>query len=165
MKETCKMLLANRGVTVFHIAQLVMYLQKPFVSDLKLGTCERLVEEALEKREIQNAILVGINLDILAEDNKLMPSLNEMMMNDFGGFGCDESLALAIAGLGGAIGISNFGFLDRNKVMILKQLDGCHDENICMTFTDDLVAGIASYVAGEVAQKYFSDVMLNVESK
>ena len=66
--------LLKRGVTISQIGELVMFLQKDYYPELTADLCERYVEAVLTKREVQNAVLTGIQLDILAEEGKLPPS-------------------------------------------------------------------------------------------
>ncbi|WP_306737922.1 hypothetical protein, partial [Acinetobacter baumannii] len=79
VRETAYRLLKERGVTMDHIVELVMYLQKPYFPDLAYETCEYNIKKVLEKREIQNAIITGIQLDILAEQRQLIQPLQEML--------------------------------------------------------------------------------------
>jgi phosphatidylglycerophosphatase A len=55
--------LKERGVSLTEIAELTMYLQQKYISDLKLETCLDHVERVVMKREVQNAILTGLELD------------------------------------------------------------------------------------------------------
>src|SRR5690606_31952152 len=59
--------LAKRGVAISEIAELVMMLQKDYFEDLSMEECEHNVRQVLSKREVQNAILTGIQLDMLCE--------------------------------------------------------------------------------------------------
>lgn len=59
--------LKDRGVKVQDIAELVYYLQSKYHQDLSMDDCLHNVERVLTKREVQNAILTGIELDMLAE--------------------------------------------------------------------------------------------------
>ena len=63
--------LQKRGVTLLEIAELVMFLQKKYYPNLTMEECLHNVEMVLSKREVQNAVLTGIQLDILAEEGKL----------------------------------------------------------------------------------------------
>ncbi|MDP3386293.1 MAG: phosphatidylglycerophosphatase A, partial [Eubacteriales bacterium] len=58
-------------------------------------------------------------------------------------------IPLSIVNLYGSIGFTNYGYLDKAKPGILKQLDtkGSHIH----TFLDDLVAGIAAAAASRLA--------------
>ena len=63
--------LEDRNVTIEEIAELVYDLQTPYLKQLTMDTCIDNVYAVLRKREIQNAILTGIELDVLAEKKML----------------------------------------------------------------------------------------------
>jgi phosphatidylglycerophosphatase A len=144
--------LAKRGVTTKQIAELVIFLQKDYFPDLTLEECERYVEAVLSKREVQNAVLTGIQLDLLAEEGKLMSPLQEMIENDEGLYGCDEILALSIVNVYGSIGFTNFGYVDKLKPGILKKLND-KDDSECHTFLDDIVGAIAASASSRIAHR------------
>ena len=58
--------LIRRGVTLEDIAKIVYEMQVPYNEGLDLAECVDSVERVLRKRELQHAILVGIELDELA---------------------------------------------------------------------------------------------------
>ena len=129
LEEKARELLKERGVTVEDIAQLVMFLQKDYISDLTLADCTESVNSVLTKREEHNAIITGIQLDILAEKKKLMSPLQHIIEDDEGLYGIDEILALSIVNVYGTIGFTNYGYIDKVKPGILKELnshDGVH---------------------------------------
>ncbi|NBI28815.1 phosphatidylglycerophosphatase A family protein [Chengkuizengella marina] len=142
--------LKKRGVSLEDIAELVLILQKEYFPDLTLGYCVRNVEKVLQKREVQNAILTGIQLDILAEEKKLESPLLEMIENDEGLYGCDEILALSIVNVYGSIGFTNFGYIDKIKPGILKKLNDKNDQPI-HTFLDDIIGAIAAAASSRIA--------------
>lgn len=150
-KATYK-LLEDRGVTTTHIAELVHFLQKDYAKDLTVEDCIVHVEAVLSKREVQNAILTGIQLDILAEEGKLITPLQEMIENDEGLYGCDEILALSIVNVYGSIGFTNFGYVDKLKPGILEKLNDKNDKEI-HTFLDDIVGAIAASAASRFAHR------------
>ncbi|MBB3109854.1 phosphatidylglycerophosphatase A [Paenibacillus phyllosphaerae] len=144
--------LAQRGVTKAQIAELVLFLQKDYYPDLTQEECENYVEAVLTKREVQNAVLTGIQLDLLAEEGKLLPPLQEMIENDEGLYGCDEILALSIVNVYGSIGFTNFGYVDKLKPGILKKLNDKNDAQ-CHTFLDDIVGAIAAAASSRIAHR------------
>lgn len=77
--------------------------------------CIENVEMVLRKREVQNAVLTGIQLDILAEQGQLISPLQEMIENDEGLYGVDEILAFSIVNVYGSIGFTNYGYVDKLK--------------------------------------------------
>jgi phosphatidylglycerophosphatase A len=109
----------------------------------------------LEKREIQHAILVGTELDMLAEKNMLSEPLLSLVRSDEGLFGCDETLALGSVFGYGSIAVTTFGHLDKHKIGIIRQLDTKKygDKGRVHTFTDDLVASIAASASSRLAHR------------
>ncbi len=67
VKKSAKQWLERRGVRIEDIAELVLLLQGEYIEQLTLDDCIKSVERVLAKREVQNAILTGIQLDMLAE--------------------------------------------------------------------------------------------------
>lgn len=150
--EATYRLLEERGVKIIDIAELVHFLQKGYINDLKVEDCVVHVEAVLSKREVQNAILTGIQLDILAEQKQLIAPLQEMIAHDEGLYGCDEILALSIVNVYGSIGFTNFGYIDKLKPGILQWLNDKHN-NITHTFLDDIVGAIAASAASRLAHR------------
>lgn len=143
-------LLKQRGVELKDIAELVLYLQKTYVEDLTLELCLENVEAVLTKREVQNAIITGIELDILAEEGKMSEPLREIILKDEGLYGIDEIMALSIVNVYGSIGFTNYGYIDKIKPGILQKLNDKTDEH-CHTFLDDIVGAIAAAAASRLA--------------
>lgn len=148
--------LTKRGVTKEQIGQLVMLLQKDYFPDLTLAECVVNVEAVLSKREVQNAVLTGIQLDMLAEEGKLLQPLQDMIAYDEGLYGCDEILALSIVNVYGSIGLTNFGYVDKLKPGVLKKLN---DKNSgeTHTFLDDIVGAIAASASSRIAHRKQED--------
>ncbi|WP_138752436.1 phosphatidylglycerophosphatase A family protein [Paenibacillus sinopodophylli] len=144
--------LIKRGVTKMAIAELVHFLQKDYFPDLTPEDCIVHVNAVLSKREVQNAVLTGIQLDILAEEGKLMPPLQDMIKHDESLYGCDEILALSIVNVYGSIGFTNFGYVDKLKPGILVKLNDKSDGEI-HTFLDDIVGAIAASAASRIAHR------------
>lgn len=149
--------LKKRGVTLEHIAELVLFLQKKYYPDLTLEYCRYSVDQVLMKREVQNAVLTGIQLDLLAEQGKLIPELQEMVENDEGLYGVDEVLAFSIVNVYGSIGFTNFGYVDKMKPGILEYLNDKHDGEI-HTFLDDIVGAIAAAASSRIAHRKQAEV-------
>lgn len=146
---TIKML-NNRGVTLEDIAEIVLFLQEKYYPDLTLEICLENIEAVLKKREIIHAILTGIALDELAEKKLLPEPLQSIVASDEGLYGIDEIIPLSIVNVYGTIGLTNYGFLDKEKIGIIKELDSKKDVE-CNTFLDDLVAAIAAAAASRIA--------------
>lgn len=147
--------LKERGVEVADIAKITLDLQKPYLKDMTLEICIDHVNRVLIKREVQNAVLTGIELDVLAEKGLLSEPLSTILMEDYGLYGVDEILALSIVNVYGSIGLTNFGYVDKLKLGIIKELDTKQEGVVrCNTFLDDLVGGVAAAAAGSIAHKY-----------
>lgn len=144
--------LAKRGVTLQAIAEIVYEMQSPYNPKLTMEQCVDSVIKVLEKRELQHAILVGIELDMLAEQNLLSEPLQSIVESDEGLFGCDETLALGSVFGYGSIAVTTFGHLDKHKIGIIKQLDTKNGRGV-HTFLDDLVASIASSASSRIAHR------------
>lgn len=145
-------MLAERGVTVDDIAELVMFLQKDYIPNISLEKCRESIQAVLKKREVQNALLTGIQLDILAEQNQLISPLQEIIAADESLYGIDEVLSLAIINLYGSIGFTNYGYVDKLKHGVLKKLND--KRNGVHTFLDDLVGAIAAAASSRMAHRY-----------
>ena len=145
--------LKERGVTTDDIAPLVYQLQNKFYQDLTIEECRKSVEQVLRKREVQNAILTGIEIDRLAEHKQFAEPLQEMLWKDEGIYGIDEVLATAIIHVYGSIGFTNFGYIDRVKPGILQKLNN-HSGKHVHTFLDDLVGAVAAAAAARLAHHH-----------
>lgn len=95
-EQTARRWLIERGVKLEDIAELVMYLQSGYHENLQMADCLHNVERVLSKREVQNAILTGIQLDILAEKKLLEEPLLSIIEIDEGLYGVDEILAFLL---------------------------------------------------------------------
>lgn len=143
-------LLKARGVTIEDMAQVVLEIQKVYYPELTMEECRAGVEAVISKREVQHAILTGVALDMLAEQKKLPEPLQSIVARDDFLFGVDEILALSITNVYGSIGLTNFGYLDKTKPMIIGELNS-HKRGGVQTFLDDLVAAIAAAAASKIA--------------
>lgn len=145
-------LLQQRGVTIEGIAKIVYELQSPYNPQLTIEECVENVHAVLKKREVQHAIITGISIDLLAEQKMLPEPFQTIMEIDEPLYGIDEIVALSITNVYGSIGLTSFGYLDKNKIGIMKQLNN-HDNQIHV-FLDDIVAGIAAAASARIAHQY-----------
>ncbi|SEO71668.1 Phosphatidylglycerophosphatase A [Amphibacillus marinus] len=152
--------LKERGVTLHDIAELVHYLQAPYHESLSLEVCIENVDKVLSKREVQNAVLTGIQLDVLAEQKKLISPLQETIEVDEGLYGVDEIIALSIVNVYGSIGFTNYGYIDKQKPGILKELND-KSSGKCHTFLDDIVGAIAASASSRLAHSVANDEELD----
>lgn len=146
-------LLRQRGVEIEDIIPLVYFLQKDHIPNLSNEEIRINVEQVLTKREVHNAILTGIELDILAEKRLISEPLLEILRKDEGLYGVDEVLALSIVNIYGSIGFTNYGYIDRVKPGILAKLNNKTSGQV-HTFLDDIVGAIAAAAASRLAHTY-----------
>ncbi len=152
MKDFCIRLLNERGVQIADITDLVYYLQAKYIPDLSLDVCEEAVGRVLSKREVHNAILTGLELDMLAEKKLLSEPLQSLVVNDNPLYGIDEILVLSICNIYGSIGLTNFGYIDKVKPGIIGRLDKLgKSPDVCHTFMDNIIGAIAAAAASSVA--------------
>ncbi|SFE74563.1 phosphatidylglycerophosphatase A family protein [Alteribacillus iranensis] len=151
VEEAARKALKKRGVEVKDIAQIVYDMQAPYVSNLSMDDCYESADAVLCKREIQHAVLVGIELDVLAEKKQLSEPLQSLVESDEGLFGVDETIALGSVFGFGSIAVTTFGYLDKEKHGVIKELDTNKKE--VHTFLDDLVASIASSASARLAHR------------
>lgn len=150
--EHSLLLLEQRGVNIDEIADVVYKLQVPYHKDLQMETCVESVHAVLKKREVQHAIITGVSLDMLAEKKLLPEPFQTIMEVDEPLYGIDEILALSITNIYGTIGLTSFGYLDKNKVGIMKKLN--NDGESIHVFLDDIVAGIAASASARIAHQH-----------
>ncbi|MCM2677782.1 phosphatidylglycerophosphatase A family protein [Alkalicoccobacillus plakortidis] len=151
VEKAARQKLAERGVTIEAIAEIVYDLQKPYAENLDMASCIESTDAVLTKREIQHAILVGVELDELAEKGMLSEPLLSMVKQDEGLFGVDETIALGSVFGFGSIAVTTFGYLDKQKVGIIDELDKRKEQ--VHTFLDDLVASIAASASARLAHR------------
>jgi|SRR5690625_1679456 len=161
LEKTARDLLKQRGVTINDIAEIVYFLQEQYFENLSLDLCVENINSVLRKREVQHAILTGIQLDILSEQNKLDEPLQNIIHRDEGLYGIDEVIALSIVNVYGSIGLTSFGYVDKLKPGILKKLNR-HDNGEVHTFLDDIVGAIAAAASSRLAHSYAGDEFLDV---
>lgn len=152
--------LTQRGVTLDDIAELVYYLQSKYHEDLSMEVCRQNVDRVLTKREVQNAILTGIQLDVLAEQKKLDQPLQKTIETDESLYGVDEIIALSIVNVYGSIGFTNYGYIDKQKPGILKKLND-KSTGECHTFLDDIVGAIAAAASSRLAHGSADDKLID----
>lgn len=152
VKQAVDQLLLQRGVNIKDIALIVYEMQAPYNSELTIDICIENVKKVLEKREVQHALLVGIELDMLAEKGMLSEPLQSLVATDEGLFGCDETLALGSVLGYGSIAVTTFGHLDKEKTGIIKNLDTKNGLSV-HTFLDDLIASVAASASSRIAHR------------
>ena len=152
VEKAARSKLKERGVEIKDIADLVYYLQEKYHPNLEIETCIQNVERVLSKREVQNAVLTGIQLDELTEKKLLDQPLQDILMKDEGLYGVDEIIALSIVNVYGSIGFTNYGFIDKQKPGILERLND-KSTGECHTYLDDIVGAIAAAASSRLAHR------------
>jgi phosphatidylglycerophosphatase A len=147
--------LEKRGVKLEDIAEITFDLQKKYIPNLTLEYCLDHVKKVCKKREVQHAVITGIELDVLAEKGLLSEPLSSILLNDYGLYGIDEIMALSIVNVYGSIGFTNFGYVDKVKPGIIGVLDkeGKKPDR-CNTFLDDIVGAMAAAAASSIAHRF-----------
>lgn len=156
LRSKCISLLDERGVTLDDIADCARFLQAEYHIDLKKEELLESVMSVLDKREVQFAILTGIELDRQAERGQMIDKdLEAILRRDEGLYGVDEVNAYGICNLYGSIALTNFGFIDKRKYGIIDYLNK-HGKGgpTCNTFLDDIVGAIAASAASRFAHKW-----------
>ncbi|NLY80099.1 MAG: phosphatidylglycerophosphatase A [Lysinibacillus sp.] len=150
--KAAKDALVRRGVKIEDIAKIVYEMQSPYNHGLTLEHCINSVERVMMKREVQHSILVGVELDELAEKKMLSYPLQALVEHDEGLFGVDETIALGSVLTYGSIALTTYGHLDKKKIGIIKKLDTKAGQKV-HTFLDDLVGSIAACAASRIAHR------------
>jgi len=149
-------LLESRGVKLDDIVDIVDFLQRPYTPDLDRKLCEHHVLAVLRKQQTFHTVQLAIKIDAAVEQGEFSKQYNHIVGMDEGLFGVDESIATAIPLMYGTIALTNFGYLDKAKTGIIKELDSDHTEGKCNTFVDDLVCGLVAAACGRLAHNNVS---------
>lgn len=153
--EHCVELIESRGVSIREIAEITFDLEKAYLDGLTIENAEEAVRAVLHKREAQFAIMTGIELDRLTEEGYLKGPIAEIIKQDLSLYGVDEILALSVVNVYGSIGLTNFGYLDKAKSGVIREIDdkslNPHQVN---TFFDDLICAIAAAAASKMAHQF-----------
>lgn len=155
-RQKCIELLKERGVTLSDIADAARFLQAEYHLTLLKEELLDSVLSVLAKREVQLAIMTAVELDKLAESGKMFDKdLEDILMRDEGLYGVDEVIAYGICNLYGSISLTNFGYIDKKKYGIIKELnDEGKNSGRCNTFLDDIVGAIAASAASRFAHRW-----------
>lgn len=146
-------ILKERGVEVKDMADITYKQQSRYTKDIPMSLCIESVEKILSLRDVFHFVQLAAEIDRLAEEKAFRSPMQEILYNDLGLFGIDETLGLDLAGLYGTIGQTNFGDIDVNKVGVIEKLDReGRQEGTVHTFLDDIVGAIAAAASTRVAQ-------------
>jgi len=153
MKELNIKTLKSRGVEVNDMAEIAYRQQSKYSSNVTMDLCIRSVERVLSFRDVFHQVQFAAEVDRLAEEKAFKFPMQDILHDDLGLFGIDETLGLDLSGFYGVIGITNFGDIDVNKTGIIAKLnEEGKKEGVCHTFLDDIVGAIAAAASTRVAQ-------------
>lgn len=140
-----------RDVDLTTMAENVYNIQVKFNSELTIKECREAIDKILMRRDILQLMAVSFQMDNMANLSQLDEPLQEIVANDRGEFGVDESIALAMCSEYGSIALTTFGRIDSKKVGDAKRLD---DEQKSggkiATFTDDICLALIACGAAKV---------------
>lgn len=145
--------LQRNGVSIDDIADIAFSYEEKYIPKLTHEVVWNAVDTILHKREVANTAMVALNLDKLATNGMLDEPLQYLVEEDAGVFGVDELLASGIANLYGQIGITNFGYADKDKTGIIKHLDTVKGKKV-NTFIDDIVGALAAATAAKITHDF-----------
>lgn len=137
--------LHKRGITAYSIGEIAYEMQHQYLPELTVEDFGKELDEVLKKREVLNLLAFAFELDNLANKRMFSEPIQNIIENDAGFWQIDEILASSLAQLFGMIAITNYGYLDKNKVGIARRLD---EEDSITVFSDDIVSALASAVIG-----------------
>ncbi|AUD62635.1 hypothetical protein BK010_03170 [Tenericutes bacterium MO-XQ] len=159
MFDLNKKMLQKRGVTIEAIAEISYMQQSKYSDEVSRAICIESVEKILSLRDVFHHVQLAAEIDRLAEEGLFQGPIQDIIYEDLGLFGVDETLGLDVSGLYGTIGQTNFGDIDVNKHGIVKRLnDAGKEDGICHTFLDDIVGAIAAAASTRVAQVMNEDL-------
>jgi len=145
-------LLQQRGVQLIELAKIVYDMQIKYIPTLTIDDCYESILRVLDKREAQHAVLTGINVDMLAEKGLLLEPLQGIVERDESLYSIDEINALAIVNCYGSIGLTNFGWLDKEKPGIIGELDN-KKSGVVNTFLDDIACALCAAACSRLAHR------------
>jgi phosphatidylglycerophosphatase A len=153
-------ILKRRGVTLKHLVDMVLDLQKPYNAALTYAECEVHVLGVLRKQQTFHTIQLCAQIDEGVEQETFGAQFQAIVSNDEGLYGVDEAVNISISMMYGMIAITNFGFLDKAKPGIIGELDNDHLNGKCNTFMDDTVCALVSASCARLAHNH-----INTQSK
>lgn len=157
MKDKCIELLRKRGVELDDIIDITMDLQKPYIDNLDRAEVHQDLMEILDKREVYNAVVTGIAIDIAVDEGTLFDDdIAKIIKEDYGLYGVDEVLAYGICNIYGSIALTNFGYVDKLKPGIIQKVND--DLTQCNTFLDDIIGALAASAASKLAHTHRHEI-------
>ena len=107
------------------------------------------LNDVLQKREVVNALMVGLSIDKMATQGLLPEPLQSIMVSDKANMGVDETLAMSVVAIFGSVADMQLGSLDLHKHSIAKYLDELDDGSV-NTMIDDLCSALISATEAKV---------------
>jgi phosphatidylglycerophosphatase A len=144
-------LLNSRGIEMNEMIDMVFDLQKPYNPNLTKEICKEHLKGVLRKQQSYHTIHLSLLIDTGVEGEVFGEQFLEIVGNDEGLYGVDETVNTSISKLYGSIAFTNFGYLDKAKPGIIGRLDSNHVGNHCNTFADDMVCAIVSATCARLA--------------
>lgn len=163
-KEYAIKRLEKRGVTIDDIANVVYnFLTEQKKIKVSFAECRNTIYEIFDKRETLHKIILGIDIDEIAEKKIWDSPIFDVIRGDDGLFGVDELFGINISDLYGSNGYSSFGYFDKVKPGIINNLDSNQEHT--HTFLDDLVCGIASAASSKIIHNNFKNATNDISVK
>ena len=138
--------LNRRNINRKTVGEIAYKMQHQYFPKLTVDDFGKELDEVLKKREVLNILATGFALDNLTREGLLPEPLQTIVANDLGVYGVDESLSLSLSQLFGSIAVTNYGYVDKDKPGIARELDNSKGQ--VNTFADDLALALASAVIG-----------------
>jgi len=146
-------LLAQQGVSISDIGQLVFANQEKYYPDIDGVELGEAINDVLSKRNTRYAIELAIFIDNQSALGVLPEFTQEALDIDRGVYGIDEHLARYICEGYGAIAWTNFAYIDKTKPGIIGEIDKRNHA----VFLDDVVGAIVASASARIASKREAD--------
>ena len=145
--------LTDSPVNFLEMAKIVQQEQARFEPDLTIKEASQAINSVMKKRDTHFSFLTAIQNDLATQFGHSIEPFQSIVADDRGTFGNDEQNALNIAELYGTIGVTNFGYLDREKIGFIKEIDqlGKTNPNITTTYIDDVLSAVIAAAEAYVA--------------
>ena len=148
-----KYLKLKKKLSPYFDEEFVDSVLKGFAID-EFARLEDLKEDYCNIVLVLQCVLTGIAIDKACDKKLFDDPIQKIIESDESLYGIDEVLALSIINVYGSIGFTNFGYLDKEKIGIIKELDV--EKTDCVnTFLDDIVAAIAAAAASRLSHSRF----------
>ena len=146
--------LESRGVSIDDIAEIAYRQQSRFTPDVSMREIVESVQKILSYRDIFHMVQLGCEIDRLVEEKAFQGPIQDIILEDLGLFGVDELFGLEIAGIFGTVGKTNYGEIDVNRPLKIRELNEMRNikRGTCHTFLDDIVGAIAAGASTRVSQ-------------